>query len=293
MRLDNLWANITQKLGECLVSLAGFFGLSSGASLLSAQGIFSVFAILGTITLFIVSIKAMNRPFLTKGDGMKSDSGIDTRFIYQLFVISAIFNIFVFIIVDEPVTQRYFIPFMVLYIPLVCIIFTNMETGVSSLRRIALISGITLFIFGQGCLNFQSMVRQDVNSIRKGYIEYLETAQLDYGFASFWNANVTTELCNGQIEIAGLDFNVLNEDALNIRIFPWLNPTKYFDSSYHKGKESFLLLTRDEWNLANSKGSSFTSFTSFTERVPDYADDHFIVIKYGSTENVYQEVLGQ
>jgi hypothetical protein len=274
MRLDNLYANITQKFGECAVSIADFFGLSTEASLLSAQGIFSVFAILGTIALFIVSIRAMN-----------SDTGINTRFVYQLFVITVIFNIFVFIIVDEPITQRYFIPFMVLYIPIVCIIFKSIETGVYRLKRVAIISGVTLLIFGQSFLNFQSMARHDENSIRMGYIQYLENAKLDYGFASFWNANVTTELCNGQIEVAGLDSDGLNEKAQKIRIHPWLNPVKYFDSSYRKDKESFLLLTRDEWNLANSMSRSFA------EGIPDYADDHFIVIKYPHTENLYSEVL--
>jgi hypothetical protein len=276
MRLDNLYANITQKFGECVVSIAGFLGLSTGASILSAQGIFSVFAILGTIALFILSIKAMN-----------SDTGINTRFVCQLFIITVISNVFIFIIVDEPVTQRYFIPFMILYIPIVCIIFKNIETGVHRLKRVAIISGIALFIFGQSFLNFQSMARQDVNSIRSGYIQYLETAKLDYGFASFWNANVTTELCNGQVEIAGLDSDGLNEKAQKIRIHPWLNPVKYFDSSYHKGREAFFLLTRDEWNLAKLMGRSFV------EGVPDYADGHFIVIKYPLTENLYKEVLDQ
>jgi hypothetical protein len=280
MRLENLFVLFFPKLGQSLVSLAEFFGLSSGSSLLSAHGLFSVIAIIGTFFLFWAVFKSF-RQFWLQDD--TTGNPAENQFIPVFFIVSVIFNIFVFIIIDDDITSRYFIPFMVLYIPLAAILFQHVEKECSHLKRIALISGIVLFIFGQSYLNFQSLSRNDVNTVRKGYIQYLLDNRLDYGFATFWNANVTTELTNGKIELAGLGPEGLNPDA-NFHIQGWLNPVKFYNSSYHP-EESFLLLTRAEWELAQATGRSFAQLQ------PDYEDSGFIIIRFPSAEVIHREVL--
>ena len=266
MRLTNLGVEFLPKLGQSLAALAGFFGFSAGSLLLSAHGLFSMAAIIGTFLLFLAVIKS-------------------SRFIPVFFIVSVVFNICVFIVVNESITGRYFIPFMVLYIPLVAILFQYVEKEYSHLKRIAIISGIVLFIFGQGYINFQSIARQNVNTIRKGYIQYLLDNRLDYGFATFWNANVTTELSNGKIELAGLESHGLNPDTdYRFHIQGWLNPVKFYNSSFHQG-ESFLLLSRTEWELAQATGRSFVQLQ------PDYEDSGFIIIRYPSAEIIHHEVL--
>jgi hypothetical protein len=266
MRLTDLGVEFLPKLGQSLAALAGSFGLSAGSSLLSAQGLFSVAAIAGTFILFWAVRKSFH-------------------FMPVFFIVSVIFNICVFIIVDESITGRYFIPLMVLYIPLVAVFFQYAEKTYSHIQRVALISGIVVFIFGQGYLNFQSIARQNVNAIRKGYIQYLLDNRLEYGFATFWNANVTTELSNGKIELAGLESHGLNPDTNDrFHIQGWLNPVKFYNPSFHQG-ESFLLLTRAEWKLAQATGRSFAQLQ------PDYEDSGFIVIRYPSAEIIHREVL--
>jgi len=83
-----------------------------------------------------------------------------------------------------------------------------------------------------------------------------------------------------RIEIAGLDLSKLPQ----IRIHKWLIPEKFCNPSYHHG-ESFLLLTRAEWELAQKTGWSFLRFA------PDYEDNVFIIIRYPSAEIIYREVL--
>jgi len=266
MRLVNLYSEFFPKLSQSLVSLAGFFGLSAGSSLMSANGLLSVIAIIGTFILFWAVLKSLRQY-------------TEDKFMPLFFIVSVVFNIFVFIVVDESIHGRYFIPFMVLYIPLSAIFFEYVEKKHGHLKRVAVISGIILFVFGQSYLNFQSMARQDVNSARKGYLNYLLDNKLDYGFAPAEHANVTTELGNGKIEMAGLDFSKLPQ----IRIHKWLIPEKFCNSSYHSG-ESFLLLTRADWELARKTGR-------FVEQVPDYEDNNFIIIRYPSTEIIFSEVL--
>ena len=138
-----------------------------------------------------------------------------------------------------------------------------------------------LFILGQSYIHFQSMARQNSNIKREGYIHYLLDNQLEYGFATFWNANVTTELSNGKIEMVGLN---PDPDNPNFHIFRWLNQVQLIDPSYHLG-ETFLLVSQSEWEWAQKAGGSFTQIQ------PDYKDDAFIVIRYHSVQIVHQDVL--
>jgi len=282
MRLTDLYADFFPKLGQSFVCLAGFFGLSIGSSLLSAHGMFSVIAIILTFFLFWAVIKSC-RQTKTQNDTILQSA--EYQFMPFFFIVSVIFNIFVFIIVDEVISQRYFIPFMVLYIPLIAIFFEHTEKFYGYLKRTAIISGIVLFICGQSYLNFQSMAEHDINTVRKGYIRYLLDNQLDYGFATSWNAHVTTELSNGKSELTSLRPDGLDPGkSVQFHISNWLNPVKFFNPSFHQG-ESFLLLTRAEWELAQRAGRSFARL------VPDYEDNYFIIIRYPSAEIIHRDVL--
>jgi hypothetical protein len=267
----DLYSEFFPRLGRSIVCLTEFFGFSAEDSLLSVKGLFSVIAIAGTFILFWAVIKSFVQ-------------SMEYQFMPAFFIVSVIFNVFVFIIITDGmgIINRYFIPFMVLYIPLTAIIFEHAEKTYGHLKRIAIVSGIILFVFGQGCLNFQRSMGGGggINNVRKGYIQYLLDNKLDYGFATFWNANVTTELTNGKIELAGLN----HLDFPQISILKWLIPEKFFNPSFHQG-ESFLLLTRAEWELAQKAGRPFTRFD------PDYEDNDFIIIRYPSAEIIHREVL--
>ncbi|MDR3336327.1 MAG: hypothetical protein LBT16_03890 [Treponema sp.] len=281
MLTEDLYTNFATKLGQCLACLAGFFGLYPGNSLLSAQGIMGAAAVVLAVVLFVITLRLSRLLSHTNDAG---ENAAEKQFMPVFFITSVVFNIFVFVIADEPVTPRYFIPFMILYIPLFAMFFEYTEKNYTNLKRIAVIASIVLFILGQSFLNFQKMAGDDITSARKGYIQYLLDNRLDYGFATFENANATTELTNGRIGLAGLEPYGLNPDKKNFRIQGWLNPNKFFDPSYHP-EESFLLLTLEEWSLARKTERPFSKMR------PDYEDDDFIVIRYPSASIIYGEVL--
>jgi hypothetical protein len=279
MLFENLFLNFLPKLGQCLVCLADFFGLSAGNSLLSARGILSVFAIIGAGILFFAAFKIFRVMFINK-----TKSYADKDFLPVFFIISCLLNMFVFIVVDEPVTSRYFIPFMVLYIPLLCLCFENAEQKDNHLKRVIIIAVSVLFIAGQSILNFQSMAKENTTRERDGYIQYLLDNELNYGFATFWNANVTTEITNGKIEIVGLEQDGLNSAAEKFRIHPWLLPKYFYNPEYHDGP-SFLLLSHEQWDIAKS------TQRKFAQNMPDYEDNNFIVLQFPSDDIIYSEVL--
>jgi hypothetical protein len=273
---SNLYTELFPKLGQSLINLAGFFFFFAGISLLSVRGLFSVAAIIGTFLLFWMVSKSLCQAKI------QSNSMIypaEFQFMATFFIVSASFNIFIFVIIGNEIVDRYFILFMVLYIPLIAFIFEHAEKNVRYLKRMSIIMGIILFILGQSCLNFQKLTGINVNSDREGYIQYLLNNELHYGFATFWNANVTTELTNGKIEMNNLHLSI-NE----FRVYNFLTPMKFKNISYHYG-ESFLLLTDSEWKHA------LRTERLFAQIKPDYEDKKFIVIKYPSAKIIHNEVL--
>ncbi|MDR2484060.1 MAG: hypothetical protein LBD55_01530 [Treponema sp.] len=277
---ENLQTAIMQKTGQCLAYFPKFFGYFEGERLLSARGLFGAAALAASALLF-PALK-----FFGNAKQRNSLYGKDAnaQFIFDFFVCAAAFNIFIFIITEGEVSSRYYIPFMVLYVPAVSIIFEKVENNYKPLKRIVIISSLVLFFSGQAFLNFQSLAGEDSNKQRNGYIQYLLDKRLDYCFATFWNASVTTELCDGAIELAGLEPDGLHPGRNEFRILKWLNPEQFFNPSYHSGG-SFLLLSRAEWDLARETGRPFT------QKRPDYEDDNFIVIRYPSAEMIHREVL--
>ncbi|MCL2138756.1 MAG: hypothetical protein FWH41_04405, partial [Treponema sp.] len=192
-------SNFLQKIGLSLMNLAGFFGYSAGTALISAQGFLGLSAIAAACFLLWAVYKSSRFEFLP-----------------LFFLTSAACNIFTFVIVDQPIVRRYFILFMIFYIPLAAVLFNHTEKkyipignvindGFWALKRTAIICGIALFVISQGLLNFKNFTENNANETRQGCINYMLENQLEFGFATFWNANIITELTNGRVEIAGLE----------------------------------------------------------------------------------------
>jgi hypothetical protein len=280
MNFENLQINIMQKTGQCLAYFPKFFGYFEGERLLSARGLFGV-AAFAVAALLFPALKIFGNA-KQRNSLYGTEAGV--QFVFDFFVCTAVFNIFIFIITEGEVSSRYYVPFMVLYVPIVTVIFEKVENNFKPLKRIVIISSLVLFFSGQAFLNFQSLAGEDSNKQRNGYIQYLLDKRLDYGFATFWNASVTTELCDGAIELAGLEPDGLHPGRNEFRIQRWLNPEQFFNPSYHAG-ESFLLLTRAEWDQACE------TERPFTHKLPDYEDDNFIVLRYPSAEIIQREVL--
>jgi hypothetical protein len=119
---------------------------------------------------------------------------------------------------------------------------------------------------------------QNIN--RQGYIEYLLENHLLFGFADFWDANITTELSNGKIEIAGLK---LTESPYELKRYEWGSPAKYDDTGYYEGA-AFLLFTKAEWEARKTDDV-------FSNSAPSYDDGHFVVLVYRDAETIRNEAV--
>ena len=101
---------------------------------------------------------------------------------------------------------------------------------------------------------------------RYGYMDFLEKNGYDFGNATFWNADVTEYLSNGEIHVGNLGGNE-NGSAP----YEWLSRKEYYQEGYHSGK-TFLLLARTE-EPALFQGD----ITIMTDSTKVYEDEYYVI----------------
>jgi hypothetical protein len=270
----NLRDIFSQRLGNTIYSFIEFLGFTPNAKFMSPQGILSFAAVVVVFLIFYEAVKIIKR----RGAGGESGeadgfAGINLSFMI-FFIVSVIYHIALFQILDGDF--RHLIPLHILYVPALAVIFEFVKKNMSLKKARLLICGIAFVILGSGLVRLCLAPSYDYNSHRKDSIAYIEKNNLHFGFASFWNANVLTELTNGRIEMLGLSTGNINT------ISGWLHVIAYEDPGYYKG-ETFLLLTKEELEAEEDE--------EFFLRQPDYEDDYFVIFRYPSAEMVFDEVL--
>lgn len=152
-------------------------------------------------------------------------------------------------------SQRYILPIMILIIPLfTCnvkkdILCRDGEVDESlkyeSGRLLSLLySGLLFGIFISGMLYYQEKSRSDVTS---NLLKAVEAVQDDYatGYASFWNANLVTELSDGKIDMYDWLDAKSPEDLRDVdMLYEWLQVKQHHE---HPEGKVFLLFTTEEF----------------------------------------------
>jgi hypothetical protein len=108
--------------------------------------------------------------------------------------------------------------------------------------------------------------------------------------ALFVSGIVFTILCTGMMRLYSFPEHDVTTHRIMLGLDPddynklngWLYPVAYEDPAYYAG-ETFLLLTRDEWkNIPDEK---------LSVRQPDYEDDNFVIFRYPSAVQVFDELI--
>jgi hypothetical protein len=257
-----------QKLGNIIYNLMMFFGYTANARFMSVQGIINFCSIIFIFLMFYESVKVIRYKHI--------NNIADVNISFALFfIVTIVYHVALFQILDEDPFSAHIIPSLTLYVPVVAVVFEYIKKTIAPLKARLLVSGMAFMILCAGTIKLYSLPEHDVTSYRKPSISYLEEHNLRFGFASFWNANIITELTNGKIEMLGLE-------PKNIHIFNWLRPTAYENPDYHKG-ETFLLLTKDEAETYNKE--------PLLQGLPDYADDDFVVWIFPSASTIFNGLI--
>ncbi len=136
--------------------------------------------------------------------------------------------------------DRYNIPIIVFGFPLIFICFGKQKE--QKWKQLAL-AGMLLFTAGCGMIVYKDWGTVDNNAARRNVVETLVAKDYCEGYATFWNANVMTELSDGKIQVwTWLDIQDDIEDVDDI--YPWLQKRSHAD--IHPSGKVFILLSTSE-----------------------------------------------
>ena len=246
-----------QRLQDAFGSLLMLFGYIPGKSVLSLRGVISLIAFL---LLFLLGYAALK---------VRKEREAFRQFMVFLFYGSFLLNSFVFVFTNSTLVPRYYITTVILLIPLTIFYLEEEEKPLDRYMFVFLLAACLFLATAKTGL---SMMGTDKNAEKKVIAQELVEEGYTFGYATYWNANIMTELTDGRVEIANI------QDPESLEYFKWSSPVKYYQEDYHQGPV-FLLLTTEE---ATEYGKA--KVLRAGEKL--YEDDHYVVYLYGSREEL-------
>ncbi len=246
-----------ERLQNAIGSLLMLFGYIPDKGFLSLRGVISMIAFVLLVVLTYCAVK-----------GLKNCRGM--RYFVVLFLIVAFWlNVFVFVFTTSTMVPRYYITIFIFALPVLAFFLEEEELKFDR-AAVAVIFSICLCMSsGKTVLSFMTA---DKNEDKRAVAAFLAEKDYDFGFATFTNGNIITELTNGEVEIGNIG------DPEYLEYFKWSSPTRYYEEGYHQG-ETFLLLTVGEvYEYAGAKA------VQMGERV--YDDGNYVVLLYDSVEEL-------
>ena len=240
----------------CLLML---FGYIPDKGFLSLRGVVTMaaFVLLGIYGYVTVKSGKMQRV-----TGFRS---LITLFLKVSFVL----NLFVFIFTTSTMVPRYYITIFIFALPVLCF---YLEEEKMPFDRFAVAALLTIcLILGTG-KTVMSFLTVDKNETKRPVAEFLAGNGYDFGFATYNNANIITELTNGEVEIGNIG------DPEHLEYFKWSSPMKYYEEGYHAG-ETFLLLTAEEC-------AEYAEAPALNQGEKVYEDGSYTVYVFDSTEDL-------
>ena len=132
--------------------------------------------------------------------------------------------------------SRYFIPVVYFTFVLFVFLYKNSDNGKRTLTILLLVIIASTFV------NYKRLRHVDINNSNRAVVNTILEHGCLNGYASFWQANILTELSNGKIEVWALDYK--NKPFDHTTLVRWLQNKKH-DKENPKGK-MFLYLKREE-----------------------------------------------
>lgn len=214
---------------KVFAGLFSLLGYSNDIRMLSVKGILNLLVLL-LVCVFIYVIAVIYKKYFKKG----TIEGIMCMTLISSFAVNTI----LYCTTDE-YTSRFYIPVIFWIVPCIAV-YLNSEKRL--LYRYGVVAIVFVTYLAAGVSAVKDMSKIDLNSNKSGYINYLEDHDLDYGYSTYWNGDVTTELTNGKIQIA----NVVKIETMEPYYF--LTQKKFFENKDYKADQpTFILMSADEY----------------------------------------------
>ena len=246
-----------ERVQNALGSLLMLFGYIPDRSVLSLRGVITLiaFVLLGVLVYVCIQTRKNSR---------------GQRLFVSLFLtVSLCVNLFVFVFTTSTMVPRYYITIFIFVLPVLCFWLERQERYFDRAAVSVILAACLLLATGKTTLSYLTV---DKNANRREVAAFLEENGYRFGYATYWNANIITELTDGRVEIANVG------DAEYLEYFQWSSPMKYYKNGYAEG-EVFLLLSGEE--AAEAAGTK----TLQGGRVV-YENGAYTVLAYDSQESL-------
>lgn len=188
---------VQNTLGELLQ----MFGYIENKAFLSLRGVITILAFVMIGVLGYVWVKAMRYSEVQTLALEEPAEQNHRRFTVLFAGVSLALHLFVFVFTTSTMVDRYFIPIAIFFL-IVLAIYMEWEGRVFDRVAICLVLGGCLSL--AGLKNYYSFVSNDKNATRYEVADFLVKEGYTFGYASYWNSNIMTEVSNGELEMANL-----------------------------------------------------------------------------------------
>lgn len=242
-------------------------GYKSGGKLLSVTTLFNVTA--GMIVVLVV--------YSIVGILKNTGSRWQARLFALYYAVAFLAYILLYSMTDMDYSDRYNLPVTACSYVLIFMYFGGKSDRDTKEKR-QVIAGLTVFtllLVGCGIFNYYPRMRGYKDNPRKDAVTAAVDQGYTCGYATFWNANISTELSDGKLEMwAWTDYP---EDITELNAFPqWLRKVTH---DFPPQQRVCVLLSVDE-------AQKF----SFVQRIGEehlvYASDSYVVYGFESAEDL-------
>ena len=259
---------ITGRIDMLVEALLYNMGIEGGVPLFSVDGATNLVRIVFSAVVFVIL------PILSLAKFKKFSSAERFIVIFHFVSLAEVLIIGLFCAIPHYMSlARYLLPPMFSNF-LVAGIFMHRLIGKTQVSRTVLVisicvSAVLLTLPKFTCLKDY----KEEYSEKYAIIDTLEENDLQYGYASFWNAGIYTVASDFKLQI-----NSVILEGHDVTPYYWLCDKKYYKEEYHSGK-TFLLLQNDEYetyygnnymNLAYGEPVDVITTDDYTILVYDY-----------------------
>lgn len=189
------------RVQNALGELLQMFGYIENRAFLSLRGFITILAFVMIATLGFTWVKSMRYSLVQSTALVEPVEQNHRRFTVLFAGISFVLHLFVFVFTTSTMVDRYFIPIAIFFL-LTLAIYMEWEGLVFDRVVVCLILGGSLAF--AGVKTYYSFVSNDKNADRYEMAEYLVEEGYTFGYASYWNSNIMTEVSDGALEMANL-----------------------------------------------------------------------------------------
>ena len=263
------------------------FGFQAGREMLSLDGLLACGGILVTLYMIGVGLRAL------KTRSLRQDEPVDWMALLYATATLTMLAMFCFTR-DNANYLLYFIPIAVWAVPVLGVQLEGV-IALPSARKLLLIA-ICAVMLGNGIYNnlyyidpknkpvdYEGISAPETDTVEsmQGVLAFLRENQYTLGYATFWNANVLTEMSNGTIPMVNI---ILDESDMTATLYDWLSDRNLRDPAFVAKQKVFVLLKGDEDQLFYN--------TSLSENaVYAYEDDNYMIFSYDNPTDPMDAML--